>query len=342
MYGEEQATGKFHTWAVWSYVFAAVSALGTVGSVIEWIFWKKGMMKVVSNAIWRMAHTNSTAKFHIIMAAIVLVFAVGVFTNIFGSRLLKREEKTGTGSYIFTAILDAIGGIAWAIAAVFALTDGIGAYDKSYQWIAIGTGAFGILTLAAMMVSTVFLFQKSRNQDNEPVSLGQAGSNLFMTPPMEGVAPFDPMGGGQPPMGQPPMGQPPMGPPSQAPGFGPSATEMFQPETPRAVSPQPPMGTIRVTRGNVVGQSGYQFPESNKIVVGKNPQSCTLVVSNPHISNTHCSVRYNAGRNTYIVRDHSMNGTYVNNTRLPQGAAMECPAGTVLFLASADTQVTLG
>ena len=67
-----------------------------------------------------------------------------------------------------------------------------------------------------------------------------------------------------------------------------------------------------------------------------------MVINNQHVSNIHCSVRYNAAHNSYIVKDHSTNGTFVNGARLPKDTAMEYPAGTVLTLADGSNKITLG
>ena len=41
----------------------------------------------------------------------------------------------------------------------------------------------------------------------------------------------------------------------------------------------------------------------------KNPNKANIVFRNPHVSNIHCSISYNAQTNRYIVKDHSSNGT---------------------------------
>lgn len=104
---------------------------------------------------------------------------------------------------------------------------------------------------------------------------------------------------------------------------------------------QKSMGSVRCTEGTAIGQ-GYRLQEGRKVVVGKSPQRATLVINNPHISNVHCSIRYNAVKNVYIVKDHSMNGTFVNGMRLQNGIAAEYPAGTVLSLADGSNKITLG
>ena len=109
--------------------------------------------------------------------------------------------------------------------------------------------------------------------------------------------------------------------------------------------PQPPvqqLGRVRCIEGNA-NVPGYKFPEENKIIVGANPTRCQIVINGaPHVSNIHCSIRYNAQRNTYIVKDHSSNGTFVNGARLPKDQAMEYPAGTILSLADGSNKLRLG
>lgn len=104
---------------------------------------------------------------------------------------------------------------------------------------------------------------------------------------------------------------------------------------------QAPMGQVKCTKGIVAGQ-GFMLPQDRKVIVGKSPQNANLVINNQHISNVHCSIRYNAISNTYIVKDHSSNGTFVNGVRLQKDVSMTYPAGTVLSLADGQNEITLG
>jgi hypothetical protein len=104
---------------------------------------------------------------------------------------------------------------------------------------------------------------------------------------------------------------------------------------------QPAMGKVVCTKGVAKG-TGLSLPEDKKVVVGKNPQSSNLVINNPKVSNIHCSVRYVPASNTYIVKDHSKNGTYINGQRLQNGVPITLHAGTVLSLADGSDEITLG
>lgn len=101
------------------------------------------------------------------------------------------------------------------------------------------------------------------------------------------------------------------------------------------------VGQVKCTKGIVAGQ-GFQLPADRKVIVGKSPQNANLVINHPNVSNIHCSIRYNPNHNSYIVKDHSLNGTFVNGVRLQKDIPMEYPAGTILSLADGTNQVTLG
>lgn len=113
------------------------------------------------------------------------------------------------------------------------------------------------------------------------------------------------------------------------------------PPAPKPVPAPPKSGRVKCTQGVAVGQ-GYKLPEDRKVIVGKSPQNATLVIHDQHVSNIHCSIRYRAETDTYIVKDHSRNGTFVHGVRLGKDVAMEYPSGTVLSLADGTNKITLG
>ena len=133
--------------------------------------------------------------------------------------------------------------------------------------------------------------------------------------------------------------------PEPTPFLEPTPAPIPQPAPVPEPIPQPPvqqLGRVRCIEGNA-NVPGYKFPEENKIIVGANPTRCQIVINGaPHVSNIHCSIRYNAQKNTYIVKDHSSNGTFVNGARLPKDQAMEYPTGTILSLADGSNKLRLG
>ena len=123
------------------------------------------------------------------------------------------------------------------------------------------------------------------------------------------------------------------------------APEPVRPDPVPAPQPQPAaqaaMGQVMCIKGVAVGQ-GYSLPETSKVVVGKNRQYANLIISSPHVSNVHCSIRYKAATNSYIVKDHSSNGTYVDGVRLQKDVPMNFQAGTILQLADGSNEIKLG
>ena len=104
---------------------------------------------------------------------------------------------------------------------------------------------------------------------------------------------------------------------------------------------QQQMGQVVCIKGVAAGQ-GFSLPETAKIVVGKSRQNTNMLINSPMVSNVHCSIRYKAATNTYIVKDHSTNGTYVNGRRIKKYVPMSFPAGTVLQLADGSNEIKLG
>lgn len=100
-------------------------------------------------------------------------------------------------------------------------------------------------------------------------------------------------------------------------------------------------GIVACIKGVAMGQ-GRTLPGDRKVIIGKDPRSANLCINHPHISNIHCSIRFNPENRTYIIKDHSMNGTFVNGTRLPKEMPVVYPAGTVLSLADGSTEIGLG
>lgn len=120
-----------------------------------------------------------------------------------------------------------------------------------------------------------------------------------------------------------------------------AAPQPAAPPQPRVEPAMPPMGQVRCTKGVAAGQ-GFSLPEDRKVVVGKSSQSANMVLAHPNVSKIHCSIRFKAATNSYIVKDHSLNGTFVNGVRLQKDAPMELPAGTTLTLADGSNEIKLG
>ena len=113
----------------------------------------------------------------------------------------------------------------------------------------------------------------------------------------------------------------------------------FEPVKP--VTKEKPMGRVVCIEGIAKGK-GCKFPEENKVLVGANPAKCSIVIASQYVSGVHFSVRYSAATNTYTVKDHSSNGSFVNGVRLQNGIPMAYPAGTIIVLADGSNKIKLG
>ncbi len=230
------------------------------------------------------------------------------------------------------------------------VTDYVSSFMKDAFW---GKGfLITFLFLAALAaVSVLFLFIGQSRQ-----MFGYGPEPGFpMTPPGPGPVPVMPVRSPDPvpvspgdrispPVGGPavgalPIGEPPMGGGAPFPSaFSPAGLPEMTEERARQ---NKPMGRVQCIAGEARGK-GYRLPEENKIVVGKDPGRCSLVINDRYVSGVHCSIRYNAAANTYRVQDYSSNGTMVGGVRMPKGAPVEYPAGTVLALADGKNQIKLG
>lgn len=83
--------------------------------------------------------------------------------------------------------------------------------------------------------------------------------------------------------------------------------------------------------------SGSKFPlnDGEELKIGRDPKKANIVTtpSDTSISGLHCSIRYSAVNNRYIITDYSTNGTFVNNERIPRETSYTANSGTVVKLA---------
>ena len=162
-----------------------------------------------------------------------------------------------------------------------------------------------------------------------PAITGKEGGGISI----DDDPPFIPYTPPTPPIPEPIIPPAPIVPPQ--PVTPPPAPFPVQPE------PVPVVGKVMCTKGVAFGQ-GFQLPVDRKVIVGKSPSKANLVINNQNVSNLHCSIRFNAAHNSYIIKDHSTNGTFVNGVRLPADTPVEYPAGTILSLADGTNEITLG
>ena len=91
-----------------------------------------------------------------------------------------------------------------------------------------------------------------------------------------------------------------------------------------------PAGVITCSSGSFAGSS---FEVIDRVVIGKDPRACNIVLSNRTVSRIHCVIEYIAKTDTYTVKDVSSNGTFFSNgQRLIKNFAMQVKRGTEIYM----------
>ena len=97
--------------------------------------------------------------------------------------------------------------------------------------------------------------------------------------------------------------------------------------------------------GCVVGltgeYTGARIPiGKTPVVIGRDYHSCNVILQDNQISRQHCSIVYDVFRKTYIVRDFSSNGTFLEDgSRLKPNQINELPPGTKIRVGDNSTFV---
>lgn len=94
-----------------------------------------------------------------------------------------------------------------------------------------------------------------------------------------------------------------------------------------------------IITGYLYGMSGeyrnvsIPLKAGEKIVIGRDPRICNLVLAGSKVSRKHCVIRYEAAENQYYLQDSSKNGTYMENgVRIPDMSEVGIQPGTVFYL----------
>lgn len=102
------------------------------------------------------------------------------------------------------------------------------------------------------------------------------------------------------------------------------------------------IGTINCIGGDYKGQR-ISIQPGERVVIGRSPQSCQIILSDKDISRTHCAVRYSKTESRYYVTDLSTYETTVLNDseRLKKGVDTAVPFGSKLTLGNGRNQFLL-
>jgi hypothetical protein len=99
---------------------------------------------------------------------------------------------------------------------------------------------------------------------------------------------------------------------------------------------------ISVISGAFQGNK-WAIPKNMEIVVGRAPESSNIVLDDPNISRTHCTIRYDNERRRFFVKDVSSNGTYDNaGRRYEPGKYNSLEPGSNFYLSTPNYRVEVG
>lgn len=78
----------------------------------------------------------------------------------------------------------------------------------------------------------------------------------------------------------------------------------------------------------------WVIPSDSKIIIGRDRNSSNILVSehSHNVSKQHCVIKYDSYKKTFIVKDISTNGTFIEYTRLEKGKEYSVNAGKKIML----------
>lgn len=119
-------------------------------------------------------------------------------------------------------------------------------------------------------------------------------------------------------------------------GYG-ACQDVIQPVLGGAVAGDEDSSTVAFVEGCVEGISGLyagaqlKLTYGESILIGRDGNSCNLVIDNQAISRRHCEIRYDTYERCYQVTDYSTNGVYLEDGRqLTKDTPCKLQSGTVI------------
>lgn len=337
---------------VFAAITAGISLVMAIWDVVSWImtmslgniFAGRPFLSFFVALFQESIFDFGDTQMHLLFAGTMLFFVIGACVNFLAAIVLLKRGSNHKGASITLGIINEVGIIFWIIfsgrAGFYVGKYIIGNSHIYLRWYILESVV--IISLVCSFLAAAFLQLIStilfKNATDNFVT-GQAAMPLPVPTPVQ--QPFPIQTPPQPsPVPQPVQTPVPQAVPTPQPASAPVLTPQKNP-IPAQQQVKEKMGNVCVLKGEVRGKRDYVIPKNCKIILGKNPNKANIVFRNPHVSNIHCSISYNAQTNRYIVKDHSSNGTFIANKRLQKEVQTECPAGTVLYLADSNTSVIL-
>jgi pSer/pThr/pTyr-binding forkhead associated (FHA) protein len=77
------------------------------------------------------------------------------------------------------------------------------------------------------------------------------------------------------------------------------------------------------------------------IVIGRDPSVAELIIDDSNVSRMHCTITYEPKDHTYIVTDHSTNGTFIGRDRIEKGKSKIVSKGTFIIIGQSGNNFRL-
>ena len=76
-------------------------------------------------------------------------------------------------------------------------------------------------------------------------------------------------------------------------------------------------------------------------MIGRDPACAELIIDDSNVSRMHCTITFEPKDHTYIVTDHSTNGTFIGRERLEKGKSRIVPKGTFIIIGQSGNNFRL-
>lgn len=77
------------------------------------------------------------------------------------------------------------------------------------------------------------------------------------------------------------------------------------------------------------------------ITIGRDPSCADLIIDDSNVSRTHCTITFEPKDHTYIVTDHSTNGTFIGRERIEKGKSKIVNKGTFIIIGQSGNNFRL-
>lgn len=96
--------------------------------------------------------------------------------------------------------------------------------------------------------------------------------------------------------------------------------------------------TLTATKGQYEG-STIEFEGS--VVIGRDPACSELIIDDSNVSRMHCTITFDPSDHSYIVTDHSTNGTFIGRERIEKGKSKIVNKGTFIIIGQSGNNFRL-